>query len=652
MALWRRLAAAAIGGLMVVSQGMTALAVEDMTEGMAGDALKDAIVEEETEQPAQGAGMNVSLPEGSGGSIKDGIAESFALGAGADMSGVMGGTESGVSGDTLTLSDIYLQMVMPDQALLVEPENVDFFYYIYPTGQEGIPELIVGANKYSNGEENFLTDYTQYMLGNRPQLTVAEEESTVTIGDKTMRKIVYQYPVDGGYTVVDTRYSWYAGDDIYYMFAKRECPEVGLTVGTMLEDMITTAQSSLYEPSTAPQPDTTAQTDAAPQPDTAAQTDAPQVSTAGGSALEPVKNEDSSWTVTTEYYTMTIPPAWTGHFEANKLDGAYDSGYVLQVVNTESKDAGYGGEIFSFALIPQGEDYSYLPSYDELGTMTTPDGVFSVVVTYPTDVQTGDVWQEFYNIFYGDKNSAISSVLPVDGVTWTLPNGKEVAAGSGSAGQTSETAAQTTVETTAQTTAETTTQTTVPTTAPVSAGNLMGTHEGSTYKNDAFGFSYTVPSDWIMANADQLATLNESVGVPTGSDYAAEIEKGTAVCVSYAQSSDGMNIMNVVIQSWGPYMTEAYDLTQEDMEGVLGETVKGTVSELSSLGAEVTGSSVNPITFMGQNCFAAEVTFNYEGYSGIQKQIAVPAGAVTALITVRTVDGDNTQQMMGMFQAS
>ena len=122
---------------------------------------------------------------------------------------------------------------------------------------------------------------------------------------------------------------------------------------------------------------------------------------------------------------MTIPPAWTGHFEASLLE-LYDTGYNLEVVNKESADANFGGHLFTVMLVPENEDYTVFPSYDYLGTMSTPEGVFHVVVRYPTDVQTGDIWSEFYKILNGDKNTAITSIRPVAGVTWTLPNGNTI----------------------------------------------------------------------------------------------------------------------------------------------------------------------------------------------------------------------------------
>lgn len=41
----------------------------------------------------------------------------------------------------------------------------------------------------------------------------------------------------------------------------------------------------------------------------------------------------------------------------------------------------------TIGLYPEGEDFSYLPDYKQYGTLTTPDGSYSIVILYPTDFQ-------------------------------------------------------------------------------------------------------------------------------------------------------------------------------------------------------------------------------------------------------------------------
>ena len=152
--------------------------------------------------------------------------------------------------------------------------------------------------------------------------------------------------------------------------------------------------------------------------------------------------------------------------------------------------------------------YHYLPEHlDVFDTKTfemNPMEFYAVC----TDVQTGDVWTEFYKILNGDKNTAISSMRPNAGIVWTLPDGNVI----GSSTQTTAPQPETTTpqpETTAPQP-----ETTAPgpeiadppvVTSPT--GDPLGTTSTAGYSNDLFGFSYLLPAGWIQANQDQLVTL-------------------------------------------------------------------------------------------------------------------------------------------------
>ena len=623
MKVWKKMMAAALGSVLVLSQGMVSYSEEAMTEGAGADVIAD---ESAVPQPGKGVGMTVQTPEKG---QTEGLAGLIGMGAAADLG--FFDTESEDT-DTCMLDDIGLALRISGSYMLTDAED-EGFYYIYTWGEQGIPDMIIGRFDRDT-TEGFFDAYTEHMKGVRPDLTIAEGPVTETIGEKSVEKIVYNYTIQG-YNIKDTRYIWVGPNKLLYMFAKREIPDLNYTLGTSLEEIITRASLIGDHPNQGPQPETTA-----PQPETTApqpETTAPQPETTaspvpGESALY-VKNDDSSWTVTTKYYTMTIPPAWTGHFDADVLETG--EGYNLQVVNKESADANFGGHLFTIMLIPADEDYTYLPSYDYLGTMDTPDGSFSVVVLYPTDVQTGDVWQEFYKILNGDKNTAITSIRPAAGVTWTLPNGKTISSDTSAPAAQSETGAPQ-PETTVQ--------------APASSADVLGTTAGTSYSNGLFGFRFDVPNGWILANQDQLVSLNEGIGAD---QFVSGIEAGQPVCVAYAQSADGMEVMNVVAMNGASSMDPSKgSLNQEDVRAILNQAMSVSSSSLESLGATVTGASVNTVSCMGQTCYSLDITFDYAGYSGTQKQIGIPAGTYFAMITVRSVNGDNTQAMLDMFSAA
>lgn len=697
MRLWKSMMGCALGGALVLSQGMAAFSQETVSLGEGNDLIAG-----ETAMPQMGAGIGMSLPLGGDG-MQDDLVGSVAMGAGMDLDyfDEAGEASDGtMDTDTVVLDDIGLTLRIQGAFMLQNAEDPGF-YYIDTWGEHGMPNMMVGAFQ-DNTTEGFYDRYTEYRRKNRPDITVAEQPSAVTIGNKNLEKIVYNYGVQG-YTVRDTRYIWLGTNDVLYMFAKREIPELDYMLGNSLEDIIAAAavigagDQQGTPPSTNPAPGTSQPETTAPQAETTApqtgtpapqpETTAPQPETTvaqpetgvpSGQDVRYEKNEDSSWTVTTDYYTMILPPAWTNHFDLSVIRPE-NGGYNLKVVHNESAEEGFGGHLFSIMLIPEGEDYSYLPSYDYLGTMETPDGSFSVVVEYPTDLQTGGAWSPIYEILYGDKNTAITSMRPALGVTWILPDGKTINGYASSGDNTGQAAPQTQTtaprpETTSQ--PETNQPDTIPSgstqPAPTQTGtdptgtpqtdstvlvspaagstDVLGTASGNSYSNRLFGFTFTPPASWILASQEQLVTLNPGV---SADQFVNSIENGVPVCVAYAQSANGMEVMNVVVENGKSFMDPSITaLSQEDIRAILDGAVAYASSSLESLGATVTGSAVNSVTCMGQTFYSLDITFDYAGFSGTQKQIGIPSGTYVALITVRSVSGDNTQSMLDMFAAA
>ncbi len=400
MGQWRKLTAAALGTILLLSQGLYAFAQEAVDFGSGKDSIDsiDSVNSVlsgtgEDQMPLYGVGEN-----GSESADPD-------MAAGLDLSSLLDGEASGGGDmDTCILEDINLSIPLPDSAIL-KSANDGYFYNIFTWGEDLVPHMMVGVLEWST-TDGFFDAYTDYMGQTWPDITVAEGPVSLTISDKALEKIVYNYSMQG-YRIVDTRYVWPA-DGRLYMFVKREVPDVGSTLGNTLEDMIAGAslltQTDVSQPEAAPAPGASSQPESQP-----------------ARSLY-VQNEDKSWAVTTDYYSMTIPAAWTGHFDAEVLRPS-QAGYNLKVVHSESRDAGMGGDLFTILLLSTEEDYTIYPSYDYLGTITTPEGVFNVVVDYPTDLRTNETWKPIYDILYADKNSALSTLTPAAGVTWTLPNG-------------------------------------------------------------------------------------------------------------------------------------------------------------------------------------------------------------------------------------
>lgn len=403
MSAWRKMAGCAVEMALVLSlsQGMAASAMENTNLSASEFAGENEELRQDVESGAQEAF------EGAG--VQDSLVETSVIGDGSESSlfGTVDEDGEAADIDTVVLDDIELTLKIEGAYLLQNAEDPGF-YYIDTWGGHGIPNMMVGAFR-NQAAEGFFDRYTEYMRGSRPDLTVAEAPVSTAIGEKNLEKIVYAYGIQG-YTVRDTRYLWLGPNQVLYLFTKREIPELSYLLGNALEDIIMQA-AVMQDTLPVQQPETTTST-------------RPAAADAGTEELC-VKNADSSWTVTTDYYTMTIPPAWTGHFDVS-VSTPYDTGYDLKVVNKESEESGFGGHLFTVMLMPWSEDFSYLPSYDYLGTMETPEGALQVVVQYPSDVQTGDMWSVFYEILNGDRNTAITSIRPAEGIVWTLPDGQVI----------------------------------------------------------------------------------------------------------------------------------------------------------------------------------------------------------------------------------
>lgn len=107
--------------------------------------------------------------------------------------------------------------------------------------------------------------------------------------------------------------------------------------------------------------------------------------------------------IKTDYYSIKIPELW-------KYYGYEIMNNTLSVHESYSYDEIQGGHLFSISLFPESEDFSYLPAYDILGTLNTPEGLFNVVVIYPTDVQFTDDTARLYMSMANDVDSVIDSI--------------------------------------------------------------------------------------------------------------------------------------------------------------------------------------------------------------------------------------------------
>lgn len=114
--------------------------------------------------------------------------------------------------------------------------------------------------------------------------------------------------------------------------------------------------------------------------------DAEQTTSLTGSVITPTYVTELGVTMG-GYYSLTLPESWAESVEYEVVPGeayTYDVGFY----HKPDRAAGMEGHLFTLSLIPEWEDYSYLPSYERLGHLE----VYRItggdlVAVYPTDVQ-------------------------------------------------------------------------------------------------------------------------------------------------------------------------------------------------------------------------------------------------------------------------
>ena len=131
-----------------------------------------------------------------------------------------------------TLSNWNIKVSVPEGTSAVLEGNE---YYIYAQEEGSIPYVMLRTYQYDDAI-TFLDDFTEYMQGQYPDIKVTADVARKTIGDRKCFEIDYSYQVSG-YEVRDRRIAMVV-DGIAYMFASKEIEELGMTIGTMLDDVV------------------------------------------------------------------------------------------------------------------------------------------------------------------------------------------------------------------------------------------------------------------------------------------------------------------------------------------------------------------------------------------------------------------------------
>lgn len=126
--------------------------------------------------------------------------------------------------------------------------------------------------------------------------------------------------------------------------------------------------------------------------------------------------EEVTGIVDTAYFTVELPKSWRETVTVDigeDIENIYDVSFY-EKINFETEGAGH---LFTIRIIPEGEDYSFYPSYDVLGSLISVDGTSChAVALYPTDVQAVVEMEAYFQLF-----EQIPEVLGA--VTWKDASG-------------------------------------------------------------------------------------------------------------------------------------------------------------------------------------------------------------------------------------
>lgn len=121
-----------------------------------------------------------------------------------------------------------------------------------------------------------------------------------------------------------------------------------------------------------------------------------------------LNQETNPYFIDTEYFTVEVPGFWNGLYEYEIYED--DIGYSLIFYEKDSHASMEAGHLMSISLYLESEDYTYLPSYEELGKLDTGDNIYNVLVEYPTDVQFDEADASKYKKLSNTMESILETI--------------------------------------------------------------------------------------------------------------------------------------------------------------------------------------------------------------------------------------------------
>lgn len=175
----------------------------------------------------------------------------------------------------------------------------------------------------------------------------------------------------------------------------------------------------------------------------------------------------------------------------------------------------------------------------------------------------------------------------------------------------------------------------------------LGNVSGSVYRNPSIGIACDLSANWIYANEDELAEMNElSAELFDDEELKEQLLNADMFYDFYAESTDGTANLQVLFENLGVLYG-----TILDEDGYIELSLDGLEAGLSSAGMSNIQSQKKNVNFAGKSRSAIYVTSQASGITVYQYMIPIKTGDYMAVVVVTCSLADITENLMDMFYA-
>lgn len=182
----------------------------------------------------------------------------------------------------------------------------------------------------------------------------------------------------------------------------------------------------------------------------------------------------------------------------------------------------------------------------------------------------------------------------------------------------------------------------------VEDGFEPGSVNGGVYTNAFAGIGCELDEGWVFYTAEQMAELNGALADGTDNeDVKAMLADDPSIFDMYAVSTDGLMVMNVVVQNLG--LVSGTAVSAQEYAEIASSEVADT---LTAYGYENVKAQTTAADFAGaESCPAVTVTAERDGTAMYEQMVYLKAGNYIYCVTLCSFTEDVTAEMAELFYA-